>query len=114
MATKIQAAGIAMESGGMAIIANGTKPGVLRRIFDGETEGTLFVSKLMSETRQQAEKARQAYLKLSTNADRTQILKDLAAGNSRPVRRRSSPQTRRTWKPRREQFAAALQAARDQ
>jgi glutamate 5-kinase len=45
MATKIQAAGIAMESGGMAIIANGTKPGVLRRIFDGETEGTLFLPK---------------------------------------------------------------------
>ena len=33
----------------------------------------------MSETRQQAERARQAYLKLSTDADRTQILKDLAA-----------------------------------
>ncbi len=32
----------------------------------------------MSETRQQAEKARQAYLKLSTDADRTRILKDLA------------------------------------
>ena len=32
----------------------------------------------MSETRQQAERARQAYLKLSTDADRTQILKDLA------------------------------------
>jgi glutamate 5-kinase len=45
MATKIQAAGIAMESGGMAIIANGTKAGVLRRIFDGETEGTLFLQK---------------------------------------------------------------------
>lgn len=45
MATKIQAAGIATASGGMAIIANGTKPGVLRRIFDGEAEGTLFVTK---------------------------------------------------------------------
>lgn len=32
----------------------------------------------MSETRQQAERARQAYMKLSTDADRTQILKDLA------------------------------------
>jgi len=32
----------------------------------------------MSETRQQAEKARRAYLKLSTDADRTQILKDMA------------------------------------
>jgi glutamate 5-kinase len=45
MATKIKAAGVAMESGGMAIIANGTKPGVLRRILSGEPEGTLFVSK---------------------------------------------------------------------
>jgi len=33
----------------------------------------------MSEVRQQAEKARHAYLKLSTDADRTQILKDLAS-----------------------------------
>jgi glutamate-5-semialdehyde dehydrogenase len=33
----------------------------------------------MSETRKQAERARQAYLKLSTDADRTQILKDLAS-----------------------------------
>jgi glutamate-5-semialdehyde dehydrogenase len=32
----------------------------------------------MSETRQQAERARKAYLKLSTDADRTQILRDLA------------------------------------
>jgi len=45
MATKIRAAGVAMESGGMAVIANGTKPGVLRRILNGEREGTLFVSK---------------------------------------------------------------------
>src|SRR5262245_22654991 len=45
MATKLQAAAIAMNSGGMAIIANGLKPGVLRRIFDGEPEGTLFSGK---------------------------------------------------------------------
>jgi glutamate 5-kinase len=45
MSTKIQAAGTAMQSGGMAIIANGTKPGVLRRILDGEPEGTLFAPK---------------------------------------------------------------------
>src|SRR5262245_6608002 len=45
MATKISAAGVAMSSGGMAIIANGTKAGVIRRILDGEPEGTLFVSK---------------------------------------------------------------------
>src|SRR5262249_32606329 len=45
MATKLQAAAIAMNSGGMAIIANGLKPGVLRRIFSGELEGTLFSGK---------------------------------------------------------------------
>ena len=45
MSTKLQAARIAMNSGGMAIIANGLKPGVLKRIFDGEEEGTMFVPK---------------------------------------------------------------------
>src|SRR5215471_2167481 len=45
MATKLQAAAIAMNSGGMAVIANGLKPGVLRRIFAGEPEGTLFSGK---------------------------------------------------------------------
>ena len=45
MATKIRAAGVAMSSGGMAIIANGTIPGVIRRILNGESEGTLFVSR---------------------------------------------------------------------
>jgi len=45
MATKIHAASVAMQSGGMAVIANGTKTGVLRRILRGEAEGTLFVSK---------------------------------------------------------------------
>jgi len=42
MTTKLQAARIAMRAGGMAIIANGTKPRVLQRIFRGEPEGTLF------------------------------------------------------------------------
>jgi glutamate 5-kinase len=46
MATKLQAAAIAMNSGGMAIIANGLKPGVLQRIFAGEPEGTLFSGKM--------------------------------------------------------------------
>ena len=45
MATKLQAARIAMNSGGMAIVANGTKPGVLAKVLGGETEGTLFVGK---------------------------------------------------------------------
>jgi glutamate 5-kinase len=45
MATKLQAAAIAMNSGGMAIIANGLKSGVLSRIFSGEPEGTLFSGK---------------------------------------------------------------------
>jgi glutamate 5-kinase len=45
MTTKLQAARIAMNCGGMALIANGLKPGVLRRIFDGSEEGTLFAGK---------------------------------------------------------------------
>jgi glutamate 5-kinase len=34
-----------MNSGGMAIIANGLKSGVLQRIFEAEDEGTLFIPK---------------------------------------------------------------------
>jgi glutamate 5-kinase len=45
MATKLQAARIAMNSGGMAIIANGLKMGILGRVLSGEEEGTLFVGK---------------------------------------------------------------------
>ena len=45
MATKLQAARIAMNSGGMAVIANGLKPGIIARVLDGEPEGTLFVPK---------------------------------------------------------------------
>jgi glutamate 5-kinase len=45
MATKLEAARIAMNSGGMAIIANGLKHGILRRVLSGEIEGTLFVGK---------------------------------------------------------------------
>src|SRR5207247_3420651 len=46
--TKLQAARVAMNSAGMAIIANGGKVGVLNRILAGEDEGTLFVGR--SET----------------------------------------------------------------
>ena len=45
MSTKLQAARIAMNSGGMAIIANGLKVGILGRVLSGEEEGTLFVGK---------------------------------------------------------------------
>jgi len=48
MATKLQAARIAMNSGGMAIIANGLKTGLLGRVLNGEDEGTLFVGKTPS------------------------------------------------------------------
>ncbi len=48
MATKLQAARIAMNSGGMVIIANGLKPGILSRVLSGEPEGTLFVPKAES------------------------------------------------------------------
>jgi len=45
MSTKLQAAHVAMNSGGMAIIANGGKAGIIRRILAGDVEGTLFVAK---------------------------------------------------------------------
>lgn len=43
MLTKLDAAQIAMRAGGMALIANGTKPDVLERIFAGELTGTTFM-----------------------------------------------------------------------
>jgi glutamate 5-kinase len=48
MATKLQAARIAMDSGGQAVIANGLKPQILNRVLAGEEEGTLFVGKTSS------------------------------------------------------------------
>ena len=45
MATKLQAAKIAVNSGGLAVIANGLKPNILSRVLSGEEEGTLFVGK---------------------------------------------------------------------
>lgn len=45
MATKLQAARIAMNSGGIAIIANGLKAGILGRVLSGHEEGTLFFGK---------------------------------------------------------------------
>ena len=45
METKLQAARIAINSGGMAIIANGLKPHILTGVLSGEEEGTLFVGK---------------------------------------------------------------------
>jgi glutamate 5-kinase len=44
MRTKLEAAEIAMQTGGLAVIANGTKADTLKRIFQGETVGTSFVS----------------------------------------------------------------------
>lgn len=45
MLTKLDAAQIAMRAGGVAVIANGTKPAMLERIFAGEEEvGTTFMS----------------------------------------------------------------------
>lgn len=43
MQTKLEAAEIAMNCGGAAVIANGAEPGILRRIFDGEKIGTAFL-----------------------------------------------------------------------
>ena len=45
MVTKLQAVKIAMNSGGLAIIANGLRSGILNRVLSGEDEGTLFVGK---------------------------------------------------------------------
>jgi glutamate 5-kinase len=45
MLTKLDAAEIAMKSGGVAVIANGKEPDVLERIFSGGPVGTVFVSK---------------------------------------------------------------------
>ena len=44
MLTKLEAAQIAMQAGGVAVIANGTKTGILDRIFAGEQIGTTFMS----------------------------------------------------------------------
>jgi len=44
MLTKLEAAQIAMQAGGVAVIANGTKPRILDRIFAGEQVGTTFMS----------------------------------------------------------------------
>jgi glutamate 5-kinase len=45
MLTKLDAAEIAMQAGGVAVIANGKKPDSLQQIFDGEPAGTVFLSK---------------------------------------------------------------------
>ncbi len=44
MRTKLDAAQMAMRAGGMAVIANGTTPDILERIFNGEQVGTTFMS----------------------------------------------------------------------
>ncbi len=44
MLTKLEAAQIAMQAGGVAVIANGMRPGVLDQIFAGEQIGTTFMS----------------------------------------------------------------------
>ena len=43
MMTKLEAAEIAMNCGGVAVIANGNRAEALPRIFAGETEGTVFL-----------------------------------------------------------------------
>jgi glutamate 5-kinase len=45
MLTKLTAAEIAMQAGGVAVIANGKEAGTLDRIFAGEPTGTVFLSK---------------------------------------------------------------------
>lgn len=43
MAAKIDAAEIAMQAGGLVVIANGKTPGILERIFHGHEVGTIFL-----------------------------------------------------------------------
>jgi glutamate 5-kinase len=43
MTAKLEAAEIAMQAGGMVVIANGKTPGILERVFQGEEMGTLFL-----------------------------------------------------------------------
>jgi glutamate 5-kinase len=43
MLTKLEAAEIAMNCGGVAVIANGSRTETLPRIFAGESEGTVFL-----------------------------------------------------------------------
>lgn len=43
MSAKLDAAEIAMQAGGMVVIANGKTRGILERIFQGENVGTLFL-----------------------------------------------------------------------
>jgi glutamate 5-kinase len=43
MKTKLEAAKIVVHSGGMAIIANGKRPDVIKQIFKGEEVGTIFL-----------------------------------------------------------------------
>lgn len=43
MKTKLEAVKVAVRSGGMAIIANGKDPDIIRKIFNGEKVGTLFL-----------------------------------------------------------------------
>ena len=43
MKTKLEAAKIAANSGGIAIIANGRKPDVIKKIFSKEEIGTVFL-----------------------------------------------------------------------
>jgi glutamate 5-kinase len=45
MLTKLEAAEIAMQAGGVAVITNGTNPEALVKVFAGEPAGTVFVSK---------------------------------------------------------------------
>ena len=45
MQSKLQSIKVALESGGAAVIANGTVDNVLQRILQGETIGTIFLPK---------------------------------------------------------------------
>lgn len=43
MISKLQSIKVALEGGGLAVIANGTRPGILQEILDGKDVGTIFL-----------------------------------------------------------------------
>jgi glutamate 5-kinase len=45
MLSKLRSIKVALEGGSIAVIANGTRPGILPRIFQGEEVGTIFLSR---------------------------------------------------------------------
>ncbi len=61
MMSKLRSIEVALEAGGMAVIASGTEPGILSRILAGESVGTLFLPR-------ERKASRKRWLAHATNA----------------------------------------------